>query len=228
MSTPEPFLPKPIFPDLGSVISLVFCCKNIIVGWSHDDKLYKLPCGKIEEADFGEWKGVHWQFSCALAIERCGLRELEREVSTEVAEAITDYTRLAYERDVHSRQGKVLYTQYHFRGVLEREIPLWGRPIEYNEMDCPEYWPIMDALRLDTQFHGTGDKRTDKVVNPYHRIAIAKTLLEAADDPDNTPRDILNILQQEDFSEIPLGNKETCSLAEYPEKILELIRRRII
>src|SRR3989338_1657012 len=108
-------------------------------------------------------------FLSALA-RRGALRELKSE--TDIGEGELVYVgQLAYTRPIYKRDK--FLRQFHFFGILERQNQLSRNCTESSEMGDPEYWDPVEILRWDVPF--------ERKLNPYHRIAFARCLIEMRD-----------------------------------------------
>lgn len=201
-------------PDIGSSIFVVFPRKfnAVVAAFSHEDLLYKLPCGKVEHRDLpgpesGEFQKLvatlyggdtmpHADLVKAIAsgkrldyrahvendtspeyaaflsviARNCAVRELKAEADIGEEEFLyigqMAYTRPIYKRDKFLRQ-------FHFFGILKKQNQLSGNCVENSEMGDPEYWDPVDVLKWDVPH--------ERKLNPFHRIAFARCLIEIRD-----------------------------------------------
>lgn len=156
------------FTDIGSSINIVFTpdWSELVVGLSKKKPVYKHPCGKIEECDVPSAIHLNDKELEDLTAANCARRELFREtgiIDTEHEERI----KLTYVRTFSGAQGKL--RQYHFLVLLKEKLELEQTIIEAEEMNPPEYWPVIMAIK-----GGEGQKK----LNPYHQLALCKCLQE--------------------------------------------------
>lgn len=186
-------------------------CKAVIVGFSRDERIYKFPCGKVEWTDIPKVNSPEYldlaetlygnrsheeviravasgkqldyrlaeqtnestpEYAALLAkiARKCALRELECE--TAIVEKELEYVgQLGYTRPIY-KQGRLL-RQFSFFGIQRRQDELGHNCVESTEMADPEYWDPIDVLRWDVP--------QEQKFNPFHRIVLAKCLVELRD-----------------------------------------------
>lgn len=208
-------------PDIGSSIFIVFAPRfnAVVTGFSKEDLLYKLPCGKVEYKDIpdpdsdefmalaaklyggvsmdhaelvrsvaggtrldyrspGETNEESAEYNAFLSTiaRNCALRELKAETDVN-ADELVHVGQLAYTRPIHKwdkvRKERKFIRQFHFFGILSRQNQLSRNCIEGSEMGDPEYWDPVDVLKWDVPL--------ERKLNPFHRIAFAKCLIELRD-----------------------------------------------
>lgn len=158
-----------LFKD-GTSINIVFTpdFEDIVVGLSkrkkRDGQVYKHPCGKIEACDVPSVFGLNEIELENATAERCATRELFRESGITLSHLALHH-KLPYVREFTGAHGKV--KQHHFLALLKEKLELDDVIIEAEEMNPPEYWPIITALR--------GGEDRGKF-NPYHQLALCKCL----------------------------------------------------
>lgn len=117
-----------------------------------------------------------YQVFLATIARTCALRELKSETGIDEDEFLhigqLAYTRPIHKWDKEKKQRKFL-RQFHFFGILERQSQLSVDCGESTEMGDPEYWDPVDVLKWDVPL--------DRKVNPFHRIAFARCLIELRD-----------------------------------------------
>ncbi len=164
----------------GSAITIIFTpdWSEVVVGWSKKPleqrgHVWKFPCGKAEVEDVPDFERAD---STAVQFANCASRECVNESG--LSEKHFEFLQaLAYVRYSSSRESGALQ-QWHFLALLKERLVLPTEPIESDEMGDPEYWKVVDVLRLPTLRHPIAQERK---VNPFHQIALVRCILELRD-----------------------------------------------
>jgi hypothetical protein len=210
--------------NLGSSLSVVWnpTLDRILAGFSFDDLRVKVPCGKIDERDVA----LHTPEN--EYAERCGRRELGDETDAEVLKYLTFYDQFMSPRrwTKTTDEGRVELAQFHFLGILERQVDCPWRPVESAEMDRPKWWSPFDFLRLnDTpRYVKTGDHAGEKR-NPFHQLAVCEAIKFLSKHLDQSPhlhRLVSSLIR------IPIDDQKSVDLHDYPYEIRALMRTREI
>ena len=164
--------------DIGSSMIVIFSDKkwHVIVGHSKGDRVWKFPCGKIEQHDGPMINDPEdtTEEEVFDAAQRCVLRELEAEVGLNANDLSffqkIDYTRTLHPIDRLTQRRKSL-RQFHFIGITAEETALPGKVEEQDEMDARAYWSVQDVFR-----HALKSRYTENKFNPFHAIALVESL----------------------------------------------------
>lgn len=164
----------------GSAITIIFApdWSEVVVGWSKKPlkergHVWKFPCGKAEVEDVPD---IERADNTAVQFANCASRECMNESGLD--ERHFEFLQpLTYVRKSSSRESGAL-EQWHFLALLKKRLVLPTEPIESDEMGDPEYWKVVDVLRLPTIRNPISQERK---VNPYHQIALARCILELRD-----------------------------------------------
>ncbi len=150
----------------GSSINIVFTpdFQEIVVGLSKKRPVYKHPCGQVEGCDVPSvFHLTDAELEDATA-EHCAKRELFRETGIIESQLVLHY-KLKYVRDFTGSHGRL--KQHHFLAILKERIELTTDIIEAEEMNPPEYWSVITALK---------GGEAGKKINPFHQLALCKCL----------------------------------------------------
>lgn len=165
--------------DLGSAMTILFTDQQwkLVVGHSRGDRVWKFPCGKIEEKDCpvtSERLMGERAFANAAA-RQCAVRELEAEVG--IPEQLLQfihqlkYVRTWTVRDRATSTEKVLQ-QFHFIGIMPELVELPLDVSEGDEMDQRDYWSVAQVFKRAMQPRFSSNK-----FNPFHAIGLVEALI---------------------------------------------------
>ena len=175
---------KRIIP--GSAMTICFdpTCQFVVMGYSKKSIqergcVWKCPCGRPEASDVPDFEARN---AALLQFTRCAHRERQNETGLrdedfQVIEPLK-YVRFTHPRFSNGEQIGASLQQWHFVGLLKPGVVLPKNAIESDEMGDPEYWDVINVLRLPRW----GEKvPQSQKVNPYHQLAIAKCIIELRD-----------------------------------------------
>lgn len=163
----------------GSSVTIIFTpdLSEVVVGWSKKPlnergQVWKFPCGKAEVEDVPHMVTANEKRE---QFTNCAKRECRNETGLDEDKNVFELVHpLNYVRYSRSRESGPL-EQWHFIALLKERLKLPTDPIESDEMGDPEYWKIVDVLRLPTLRNPIAQARK---VNPFHQIALARCILE--------------------------------------------------
>jgi 8-oxo-dGTP pyrophosphatase MutT (NUDIX family) len=166
----------------GSAVTIIFTpdWNEVVVGWSKKPledggNKWKFPCGKVEVEDVPD---IDTANSTSVQFTNCAKRECRNETGLDEDKGVFVFVQvLSYVRFSNSKFVGPLQ-QWHFLALLKERLVLPTEPIESDEMGDPEYWKVVDVLRLPTRNHPILPARK---VNPFHQIALARSILELRD-----------------------------------------------
>jgi 8-oxo-dGTP pyrophosphatase MutT (NUDIX family) len=216
----------------GSSITMIFSpdWDEVVVGWSKKPiekrgQIWKFPCGEAEVQDVPDMLTAN---STELQFTNCAKRECKNETGLDEDKCVFAFVQvLRYVRPSLSRDVGPLQ-QWHFLALLKERLVLPTEPIESYEMGDPEYWKVVDVLRLPTPNHPI---RPERKVNPFHQLALCHCIQELIaiklhEDPAFLGfRNLLQQLYEEGIGNIKEGELD---LAPYMLKLTGMIGRREI
>ena len=167
----------------GSSITMIFAPNwdEVVIGWSKKPiekrgQVWKFACGEAEVQDVPDIETAN---SVAGQFTNCAKRECKNETGLDEDKGVfaivqaLNYIRHSNSKDVGPLQ------QWHFLALLKERLTLPTEPIESYEMGDPEYWRVVDVLRLPTPRNSIPRSRK---VNPYHQIALARCIIEVREE----------------------------------------------
>ena len=176
---------KRIVPGSGMTISFSADWSKVVLGFSHKPieergQVWKFACGRPEAADVPDFESEH---ALAAQFVNCATRERVNETGL-IDEYYQFIERLNYvrltppRRDAEGRPLGASLQQWHFIGLLKPRVMLPKNAAESDEMGDPEFWDVIDVLKLPKRGEEVQQSRK---VNPYHQLALAKCVIELRD-----------------------------------------------